>query len=382
MKRLYYLDTTLRDGEQSLGFTLNTDQKLAVAGQLVRLGVDIIEAGFPASSPGDYRSVQEISTTLKGVTVCGMARCTTQDIDTCLQAIKKAESPMINLGLAVSPLHMEKKLRLSPQEVVEKAVGAVKYAKKSLADVQFYAEDALRSDPLFLKQVMESVIAAGATVVTVSDTVGYATPWKYGELITFLKHNVNNIDRVRVSTHCHNDLGMATANSLAGILAGADQIEGTINGIGERAGNASLEEVIMSVSTHPEYHHLLSGISHNQIYNTSLLVSQVTKMPIAANKAIVGSNVYTHYSGIHQDGVLKEKSTYEIIDPESIGAPQSKIGLSARSGKTALKYKLEQMGITYQQKDLAAIYRNFVRIADKKNRVSEEDLCSIVEYSK
>jgi len=378
VRRLFYLDTTLRDGEQSLEFTLNTHQKLAIAEQLVKLGVDIIEAGFPASSPGDYSSVQEISRRIKGSAVCGMARCLAPDIETCLQALKKAEFPMINLGLAVSPLHMEKKLGLSSQEVLEKAVGAVKYAKKRLADVQFYAEDALRSDPWFLKQVMENVIAAGATVVTVSDTVGYATPWKYGELITFLRHNVENIDRVRVSTHCHNDLGMATANSLAGILAGADQIEGTINGIGERAGNASLEEVIMSVSTHQEYQHLLSRINREQIYPTSRLVSRITQIPIARNKAIVGSNVYTHYSGIHQNGVLKEKSTYEIIDPASIGAPPSQISLSARSGKAALKFKLEQLGLAFHPKDLETIYERFVRIADEKNKVSEEDLIRLI----
>lgn len=377
MNRLYYLDTTLRDGEQSLGFTLNAKQKTEIAQQLVRLGVDIIEAGFPASSPGDYRSVQAVSREVQGVIVCGMARCLEKDIDICHEALKRAETPMINLGLAVSPIHMEKKLKLTPPQVVERAVAAVKYAKRKVKDVQFYAEDALRSDPAFLRQVYENVIAAGATVITVSDTVGCATPWKYGALVTYLKENVVNIEKVRLSTHCHNDLGMATANSLAGILAGADQAEVTINGIGERAGNASLEEVVMAISTLKEFPNGKSKINAQQIYATSKLVSEITGIPVAVNKAIVGSNVYTHFSGIHQDGIIKEKSTYEIIDPEDIGAPTSRIALSARSGKTALKYKLEQLGLNWEQKDLESVYESFLEMADTKNKITEEELWAL-----
>ncbi|NLI91172.1 MAG: 2-isopropylmalate synthase [Peptococcaceae bacterium] len=379
MRKLFYLDTTLRDGEQSLGFTLNSQQKLLIAEQLVKLGVDIIEAGFPASSPGDFSSVREISNKVKGAAICGMARCVEKDIDLCVEALKKAESPMINLGLAVSPIHMEKKLKLNPAQVVERAVNAVHYAKKRLPEVQFYAEDALRSDPCFLREVFENVIEAGAAVVTVSDTVGCATPWKYGGLITYLKANVKNIDHVRLSTHCHNDLGMATANSLAGILAGADQTEGTINGIGERAGNASLEEMIMSILYLTEFENIQSGIIIKEIFKTSKMVSEITEMPIAKNKPIVGSNVYTHFSGIHQDGVIKEKSTYEIIDPEIIGAQKGKISLSARSGKAALKYKLDELGFAYHKSDLEFIFNRFKRTADNKTRVSEEDLSLLLE---
>ncbi len=374
MKKLYFFDTTLRDGEQSLGFTLNRHQKLEIATQLVRLGVDIIEAGFPASSPGDFKSVQLISQEVKEAAICGLARCKQGDIDLCLDAIKKAESPIINLGLAVSPIHMEKKLILKPQQVIEKAVSAVRYAKKKLNNVQFYAEDAVRSDPSFLSQVVEKVIQAGANVITVSDTVGYATPWKYAEIIKYLNNKVRNIDKVRISTHCHNDLGMATANSLAGISAGADQIEGTINGIGERAGNASIEEIIMALTTFDEYSDIYSNIKAKEIYYTSQLVSKITGISVASNKAIVGSNVYIHYAGIHQDGIIKERSTYEIIDPETIGAPKSKIILSARSGKTALKYKLHELGYTFHKKDLEKIYERFINNADEKKQIFEEEL--------
>jgi len=378
MKRIYYLDTTLRDGEQSLGFSLQSDQKLEIAAQLVKLGVDIIEAGFPASSPGDYRSVKKISGKVKGAAICGLSRCKQEDIDICLEALKRAEFPMINLGIAVSPIHMQKKLRLSPQDVLEKAVLAVKYAKKKLKDVQFYAEDALRSDPCFLKQIFEDVIAAGATVVTVSDTVGCATPWGYAALIKYLKENVKNIDRVRLSIHCHNDLGMATANTLAGIHGGADQIEGTINGIGERAGNASLEEVIMSIQTLKEFDNIVSRINTKEIFGTSQLVSKFTRLPIPSNKAIIGDNVFTHFSGIHQDGVLKEKTTYEIMDPEKIGAPKSKIMLSARSGKNALKYKMDETGYPYHQNDIEKIYHRFMQIADQSIKITEEEWKSII----
>ncbi len=374
MRRLYVFDTTLRDGEQSLGITLNVKEKLEIGQQLVKLGVDVIEAGFPASSPGDLESVRTIAKELKGVIICGLTRAVVQDIDLCAEALRKAEYPRIHTGIGVSPVHMEKKLKLTPDQVVEQAVAAVKYAKKYVSDVEFYAEDAFRSDPIFLARVIENVISAGATVVNIPDTVGYANPWEYGELIQSVIQNVNNIDKAIVSVHCHNDLGMATANSLAGIKAGAGQVEGTINGIGERAGNTSLEEVIMSIYTRRDGYGVESKVNTREISATSRLVSRITGVTVPDHKAIVGANAFNHASGIHQDGVLKDRETYEIIQPETIGVSQNFISLTARSGRHALQHCLEELGYKVEGTQLDDVYQRFLQLADLKKEVFDQDL--------
>ncbi len=378
MRRLYVFDTTLRDGEQSLGITLNVQEKMEIAHQLVRLGVDIIEAGFPASSPGDFVSVQTIARELKGVTICGLTRAVEQDIDTCAEALREAEYPRIHTGIGVSPVHMEKKLLLSPDQVLERAAAAVKYAKKYMSDVEFYAEDAFRADPDFLVRVIAKAIEAGATVVNIPDTVGYANPWEYGELISYVVNHVPNIDKAIVSVHCHNDLGMATANSLAGIKAGAGQVEGTINGIGERAGNTSLEEVLMAVYTRRGGYGVESRIHTKEISATSRLVSRITGVPVPDHKAIVGANAFMHASGIHQDGVLKDRETYEIIKPETIGVPENTISLSARSGRHALKHRLEELGYEVEGEALDHVYRRFLELADHKKEVFDQDLYALM----
>lgn len=378
MRRLYIFDTTLRDGEQSLGITLNVKEKLEIARQLVKLGVDVIEAGFPASSPGDLESVRSVAREIRGAAICGLSRAVERDIDCCAEALREAEHPRIHTGIAVSPVHMEKKLRLAPDQVVEAAVAAVRHARKYVGDVEFYAEDAFRSEPAFLARVLREVIKAGATVVNIPDTVGYATPWEYGELISYVMNNVENIDRAVVSIHCHNDLGMATANSLAGIKAGAGQVEGTINGIGERAGNTSLEEVIMAVYTQRSRYGVELGVHTREIAATSRLVAGITGVPVPSHKAIVGSNAFMHASGIHQDGVLKEKTTYEIIDPEIVGVPRNKIVLSARSGRHALKHRLEELGYGLENGNLDALYSRFVQLADQKREVFDEDLHALM----
>jgi len=374
MRRLYVFDTTLRDGEQSLGITLNVKEKLEIGHQLVKLGVDIIEAGFPASSPGDLESVRTIAKEMKGVIICGLTRAVVQDIDICAEALRQAEYPRIHTGIGVSPVHMEKKLKLTPDQVVERAVSAVKYAKKYVSDVEFYAEDAFRSEPMFLTKVIEEVIRAGATVVNIPDTVGYANPWEYGDLISYVINNVKNIDKAIVSVHCHNDLGMATANSLAGIKAGASQLEGTINGIGERAGNTSLEEVIMAIYVRKEGYGVESIVNTREISATSRLVSRITGVPVPDHKAIVGANAFMHASGIHQDGVLKDRETYEIIRPETIGVPQNMISLTARSGRHALQHCLEELGYTIEGAQLEEVYHRFLKLADLKQEVFDQDL--------
>lgn len=382
MQRLYVFDTTLRDGEQSLGITLNVKEKMEIGQQLVKLGVDIIEAGFPASSPGDMESVRTMARELKGVTICGLTRAVAPDIDLCAEALREAEYPRIHTGIGVSPVHMEKKLKLSPDQVVEQAAAAVKYAKKYVSDVEFYAEDAFRSDPLFLARVIENVIAAGATVVNLPDTVGYASPWEYGELIGSVFKNVKNIDRAIVSVHCHNDLGMATANSLAGIKAGARQVEGTINGIGERAGNTSLEEVIMAIYTRRAGYGVETHINTREISATSRLVSRITGVTVPDHKAIVGANAFNHASGIHQDGVLKDRETYEIIQPETIGVAQNIISLTARSGRHALKHRLEELGYQIEGAQLDDVYQRFLQLADLKKEVFDQDLYVLMGDSK
>ncbi|MGB9904366.1 MAG: 2-isopropylmalate synthase [Desulfotomaculales bacterium] len=378
MRKLYVFDTTLRDGEQSLGITLNIQEKLEISRQLVKLGVDIIEAGFPASSPGDFEAVRQIAREIKGVTICGLTRAVPADIDTCWEAIREAEHPRIHTGLALSPIHREHKLGVTVEQGIQMAVDAVRHAKKYVADVEFYAEDAFRTEKEVLARALEAVIAAGATVVNIPDTVGYATPWEYGELIAWIMNNVRNIGRVIVSVHCHNDLGMATANSLAGIRAGATQVEGTINGIGERAGNTALEEVIMAIYTQPERFGVQTTINHKEIARTSRLVARITGVPVPAHKAIVGDNAFSHASGIHQDGVLKERTTYEIIHPETIGIKQSRIVLTARSGRHALRHRLEELGFQVEGEALNNVYEKFLRLADQKQEVFDEDLYALM----
>ena len=378
MRRLYVFDTTLRDGEQSLGITLNAQEKLEVARQLVKLGVDVIEAGFPVSSPGDLAAVRLLAGEIKGAAICGLSRAVEQDIDACASALAGAEAPRIHTGIGVSPVHMAKKLNMSPEAVVEMAVAAVRHARRLVGDVEFYAEDAFRADPAFLCRVLEAAIDAGATVVNIPDTVGYATPWEYGDLISRVVASVPNIDKAVVSIHCHNDLGMATANSLAGIRAGAGQVEGTVNGIGERAGNTALEEVIMAVHSRRADFGVESRINTREIDRTSRLVSRITGVPVPAHKAIVGTNAFSHASGIHQDGVLKERTTYEIIDPETVGAAGSRIVLTARSGRHALQHSLGELGYQPDAASLAAIYQRFLVLADQKQEVFDEDLHALM----
>jgi len=378
MRRLYVFDTTLRDGEQSLGITLNVYEKIEVAKQLVKLGVDVIEAGFPASSPGDLESVRTLARELKGVIVCGLSRAVERDIDSCAESLREAEYPRIHTGIAVSPVHMAQKLKLSPDQVVEAAVAAVKHAKKYVGDVEFYAEDAFRSELPFLARVLEKVIEAGATVVNIPDTVGYATPWEYAEMVTYVMNHVSNIERAVLSIHCHNDLGMATANSLAGVMAGAGQVEGTINGIGERAGNTSLEEVIMAIYTQRSRYGIDTGVNTREISATSRLVSRITGVPVPAHKAIVGSNAFMHASGIHQDGVLKERTTYEIINPEVVGVPKNRIVLSARSGRHAFRHRLMELGYHMEQERLETLYQSFLQLADQKGEIFDQDLHALV----
>ncbi len=378
MRRLYVFDTTLRDGEQSLGLTLNIREKLEISQQLVNLGVDIIEAGFPASSPGDFEAVQRIAREIKGVIICGLSRAVPEDINLCWEAIKEAEQPRIHTGLALSPIHRQYKLGVTPEQGIQMAVEAVKHAKKYVSDIEFYSEDAFRTEPEILACVLTGVIEAGATVVNIPDTVGYATPWEYGELIAWVMENVKNIDRAIVSVHCHNDLGMATANSLAGIKAGASQVEGTINGIGERAGNTALEEVIMAIYTQPSRFGIQTIINYKEIARTSRLVSKITGVPVPEFKAIVGENAFMHASGIHQDGVLKERTTYEIIHPEVIGVPQNRIVLTARSGRHALRYRLEELGYQIDNQTLNKVYERFLRLADQKQEIFDEDLYALM----
>lgn len=372
-------DTTLRDGEQSLGITLNVKEKLEISRQLIKLGVDVIEAGFPASSPGDFESVRTIAREIRGAAICGLSRAVASDIDSCARALRDAEHPRIHTGIAVSPVHMAKKLGLSPETVIEVAVDAVKRARTYVSDVEFYAEDAFRSNREFLVVLLDKVIKAGATVVNIPDTVGYATPWEYGELISYVTDRVQNIDKAVVSIHCHNDLGMATANSLAGIRAGATQLEGTINGIGERAGNTALEEVVMAIYSQPGIYGVELKVNTREIAATSRMVSRITGVAIPSHKAIVGSNAFMHASGIHQDGVLKERDTYEIIDPEVVGVPRNLIVLSARSGRHALKHRLEELGYSMEQENLDQVYQRFLELADQKGEVFDEDLRTLMD---
>jgi 2-isopropylmalate synthase len=371
--RVIFFDTTLRDGEQVPGCQLNTVEKIEVAKALEALGVDVIEAGFPVSSPGDFRSVVEISKAVREPVICALTRAVKKDIEVAAEALQYAERKRIHTGIGTSPWHIEHKIRTTPEEIIKRAVDAVKYARKFTDDVEFYAEDAGRSDNEYLARVTEAVINAGATVVNIPDTTGYCLPEEYGRKIRYLMENVPNIDRAILSTHCHNDLGMATANTMMGLINGARQAEVTINGIGERAGNTSLEEVAMILRSHHDLN-LTSGIRPKLIFSTSRLVSTLMSMPVQPNKAIVGRNAFAHSSGIHQDGVLKKRENYEIIDPKEVGVRESSIILTARSGRAALNHRLESLGIELGKEELDEIYHRFLMLADKKKEINDEDI--------
>lgn len=372
-QQVHIFDTTLRDGEQVPGCKLNTKEKLELALQLEALGVDIIEAGFPISSPGDFESVEQISKAVKYATVCGLSRAVQKDIETAAQALKYAKRPRIHTGIGTSDYHIRSKFNATREEILQRAVQAVKWARNFTDDVEFYAEDAGRTENAYLATVIEAVIKAGATVVNIPDTTGYCLPHQYGEKIAYLKNHVSNIDRAIISCHCHNDLGLATANAIAGVINGARQIECTINGLGERAGNTSLEEVVMILQQHKDLG-FYTQVHTQQLNPMSREVAEVMRMPVQPNKAIVGSNAFSHSSGIHQDGFLKDAQTYEIINPEEVGVEGSKIVLTARSGRSALAYRFQKLGYQYNRNDIDILYQAFLKIADKKKEVEESDL--------
>lgn len=374
--RVQIFDTTLRDGEQVPGCQLNTDEKIEVALALESLGVDVMEVGFPISSPGDFHSVNQIAQIIKNSTVCALSRAVKKDIEVAAEALKGAARPRIHTGIGTSDSHVFDKLKTTREKVIERGVAAVKYARNFVDDVEFYAEDAGRTDNEFLAKVIEEAIAAGATVVNIPDTTGYCLPWQYGEKIKFLKENVKGIHKATISTHCHNDLGLATANSIAGVVNGAGQIECTINGIGERAGNASLEEVVMILRQHKDLNYD-TGINTRCLKQMSELVSSKMRMPVQPNKAIVGANAFAHSSGIHQDGVIKSRETYEIIDPNEVGVNESSIVLTARSGRAALNFRAKKLGFDVSREDIEVYYQQFLIIADKKKVVQDEDLISL-----
>ncbi|MBI1781972.1 MAG: 2-isopropylmalate synthase [Sphingobacteriales bacterium] len=372
-KRIYIFDTTLRDGEQVPGCKLNKKEKIELALQIEALGVDVLEAGFPISSPGDFDSVSEIASLVKNATVCGLSRAVEKDIEVAAEAIKHAVRPRIHTGIGTSDYHIKAKFNATQEEVLERAVKAVRHAKKFVEDIEFYAEDAGRTDNEYLARVVEAVIAAGATVVNIPDTTGYCLPHQYQEKMAYLINNVSNIDKAILSCHCHNDLGLATANSIAGVIGGARQIECTINGLGERAGNTSLEEVVMVLKQHA-YMGYYTNIKTEQLNPISRSVSETMRMPVQPNKAIVGSNAFSHSSGIHQDGFLKDSQTYEIITPESVGADGSKIVLTARSGRSALAHRFQKLGYQFTRNDIDILYKKFLEVADSKKEVMEDDL--------
>lgn len=372
-QQVQIFDTTLRDGEQVPGCKLNTKEKIELALELEQLGVDIIEAGFPISSPGDFASVEAIANVIKKATVCGLTRAVEKDITCAAEALKQAVRPRIHTGIGSSDLHIKYKFNTTREDILERAAKATKFARNLVGDVEFFAEDAGRADIGFLAKLIETVIAAGATVVNIPDTTGYCLPHEYGERIAYLVNNVPNIHKAIISCHCHNDLGLATANSIAGVIAGARQIECTINGIGERAGNTSLEEVVMVMKQHKELD-LFTNIKSERLYPMSRLVSDTMRMMVQPNKAIVGSNAFSHSSGIHQDGFLKESLTYEIINPEEVGAGQSKIVLTARSGRAALAHRLHKLGFEYNRDEVDILYKQFLDVADSKKEVMDEDL--------
>jgi 2-isopropylmalate synthase len=373
MDKLFIFDTTLRDGEQVPGCQLNTIEKIQVAQALENLGVDVIEAGFPVSSPGDFNSIVEISKAVTWPVLCALTRAVEKDIDVAAEALKYAKRKRIHTGIGTSPYHIQYKFHSTQDEILERAIACVKYAKKYVEDVEFYCEDAGRTDAVYLARVVEAVIRAGATVVNIPDTTGYCLPSEYGEKIRFLMENVTGIDRIVLSTHCHNDLGMATANTIAGVLNGARQVEVTINGIGERAGNTSLEEVAMILKSHKELA-IETNINTKRIYPVSRMVASLMNMPVQPNKAIVGRNAFAHSSGIHQDGVLKNRESYEIIDPTEVGIDDNTIALTARSGRAALKHRLTLLGMELSQEQLEPVYETFLQLADRKKDINDDDI--------
>ena len=375
--RLFIFDTTLRDGEQVPGCQLNTVEKIQVAKALEGLGVDVIEAGFPVSSPGDFNSVVEISKAVTWPTICALTRAVENDIKVAAEALKYAKHGRIHTGIGTSDYHIKYKFNSTREEIIERDVSAVKYAKKFVEDVQFYAEDAGRTDNEYLARVIEAVIKAGATVVNIPDTTGYCLPDEFGRKIRFLKENVEGIDKVTIATHCHNDLGMATANTISGILNGARQAEVTINGIGERAGNTSLEEVAMIFKSHHDLN-IETNINTQKIYGISRMVSSLMNMPVQPNKAIVGRNAFAHSSGIHQDGVLKNRESYEIIDPKDVGIDENSIVLTARSGRAALKHRLHILGVELDKEKLDKAYSDFLKLADRKKDINDDDILMLV----
>lgn len=382
MKKIVIFDTTLRDGEQVPGCKLNTKEKVELALHLERLGVDVIEAGFPISSPGDFASVEEISKAVKDAVICGLSRAVKKDIEVAAQALKYARRPRIHTGIGTSDYHINSKFNSNREDILERAVQCVKWARNFTDNVEFYAEDAGRTDNEYLARVVEKVIAAGATTVNIPDTTGYCLPHQYGEKIAFLVNKVPNIDKAVISCHCHNDLGLATANSIAGIIAGAGQIECTINGLGERAGNTSLEEVVMIIKQHKDLG-FTTGVQSEMLNPLSRIVSDTMRMPVQPNKAIVGSNAFSHSSGIHQDGFLKDAQTYEIINPVDVGADSSKIVLTARSGRSALAFRFQKLGFSFDRNDVDVLYEQFLKVADSKKEVIDEDLDRMAkEYSK
>lgn len=381
-KKIFVFDTTLRDGEQSPGAKLNTHQKVELARQLEKLRVDVIEAGFPISSPGDFQSIVEVSKVVKDCIICALTRAIKEDIDAAVKSLIYAKSPRIHTGIGSSDIHILHKFKSTREKILQRGVGAVKYAKKFVNDIEFYAEDAGRADNEFLAHMITEVIKAGATVVNIPDTTGYCFPEEFGTKIKYLFDNVPNIDRAIVSVHCHNDLGVATANTLAGIGNGATQIEATVNGIGERAGNTSLEEVVMALYTRRNNLSYFTNINTQEISKTSRMVSQIMGIPVQPNKAIVGANAFAHSSGIHQDGILKRRENYEIIDPKNVGYDSSQIILTARSGRAAIRHKLKNIGIELTQDKLDKFYQDFLNLADLKKEIYEDDLLYLLGKGK
>ena len=376
--KVYIFDTTLRDGEQVPGCKLDTKSKLSIAERLDEMGVDIIEAGFPVSSPGDFKSVDEISKLVKNSRVCGLTRAVEKDIDAAAESLKNAKYPRIHTGIGTSDYHIKHKFNSTKEKILERATSAVRYAKNKVEDIEFYAEDAGRTKNDFLAKVCEEVIKAGATVLNIPDTTGYCLPEEYGEKIKYLKENVKGIDKAIISCHCHNDLGLATANSISGVNNGARQIECTINGIGERAGNTSLEEVVMILRQHPSLK-LQTSIKSKYLYSTSRLVSDLMGIIVQPNKAVIGSNAFAHSSGIHQDGVIKNRETYEIIDPKDVGVDKSSIILTARSGRAALAYRAKNIGFELDKIQLDKVYNEFLKLADAKKEIYDDDIQKIVK---
>jgi 2-isopropylmalate synthase len=380
--RITVFDTTLRDGEQSPGCSMNVQEKLRLAKQLDQLGVDVIEAGFPIASDGDFEAVQKIAATVRRPIIAGLARACKGDIDRAWEALKGAAHPRIHVFLATSDIHLKYKLRITREQCLEQSREAVRHAKSLCADVEFSPEDATRTEVSFLCQVVEAVVAAGATTVNIPDTVGYSMPEEYGQLIRTLTEKVPGIDKVTISTHCHNDLGLAVANSLAGVQNGARQVECTINGIGERAGNASLEEIAMAVRVRPDRYQYQHGIASEQLFPSSQMLAEITHVPVQPNKAITGRNAFAHEAGIHQDGFLKNPLTYEIMTPQSVGVPDSKLVLGKHSGRHALGIRCEQLGHKFERRELDEIYRKFVIVADRIKKVQDGDLLELIEEIK